>query len=662
MENPAAVMDRAESAEPSATDLPSVFVERLTHEINTRWQYAYNHKHQYIEPRLYDCQRRRNGEYDPAKLAAIAQMKGSTSFLKHTALKCRAAQAWIRDVLLPGKGQPWGVEPTPLPDLPEEDVEMITQEVLRQLAMMQMQTGMAPNPDDARALASETRDEIDAERREEAKERAGRMERKIDDLFVEGGFTMALVEFVDDITTFPSAVLKGPVMERRKSLAWGKMGLEKVDQAVPCYHRVSPWDFYPSPECAKVNEGYIFERRRVTATEVRRLRNAPGYNNDEIAYALMYKQEHSTETPVDDSERAWLEEKDKDAAAGTEDERCELLEYWGDANGQWLLDWGLSPEQVPDPEEDYQICAVMVNGRIIKAMLNPDPLGRRPYYVTSFEKRTGSIWGVAIPELMDDIQDFINSAMRNLQDNMAFAGGPQVIVDLDAIDDSQRATAATFYPRKIWLVNSHNRIGQTSGKPVEFYQPNMNARELIAVLDKMQQLADDHTGIPAYAYGSDDVKGAGETMGGLSMLMNAASKGIRQVIANIGMDVLIPLVEGTFTWCMLYEDDPLIKGDAKVHARGALAQVIREQLAVNRNEFATTVMQDPDIKGLLGPLGQAKILRPILRDLELEDALPSDDEMQRNIAAQQAAMQQNALSEPAAAGEPPSASGQSPAA
>lgn len=628
------------------------FIERLSGEIQSRWQYAYNHKRQYIEPRLFDCHQRRNAEYDKVKLAAIAKLNGSTAYLGQTGLKCRAAQSWIRDVLMPGKGQPWGIDPTPIPELPDEDEEAIADAVMQQLQMEAQMTGQMPTPDMAREMAANLRDEIDDSRMAEAKERAARMEMKINDIFVEGMFTKSLTEYIDDITTFPSAILKGPVLERKKALVYGPDGPAVEDRITPMVRRVSPWDFYPSPECGAVDDGYIFERRRITRHELLKLRGVPGYRDDEIELALAtYGQtSNGMDTPVEDSERAYLESKDTDQGGGTEDERCELVEYWGEAMGQWLVEWGLPEEQIPDEYDDYQICAVMVNGRVIKAMLNPDPLGRRPYHVTSYEKRTGSIWGTAIPELMAPIQDTLNATLRSLQDNVAFASGPQVQIDIDAIDKRQIPTILQHHPRKVILFHGADRQGNNRD-PVNYNQPNMHARELVDVMAKFEHLADDHTGIPAYAYGSDSVKGAGETMGGLSMLMNAAAKGIRQVIANIGLDVLTPLVEGTFHYCMLYVDDPLIKGDAKVHARGALAQVIREQLAVNRNEFASSVMQDPDVKALLGPEGVAKVVRPMLDSLELSDAIPSDDELRRNIAAQ-AQQEQNAPSTAPSQGAP----------
>ena len=58
--------------------------------------------------------------------------------------------------------------------------------------------------------------------------------------------------------------------------------------------------------------------------------------------------------------------------------------------------------------------------------------------------------------------------------------------------------------------------------------------------------ADDVTGIPRYSYGNEQVGGAAQTMGGLSILMESASKGIKSAIKNISEGVLIPRAEYQF--------------------------------------------------------------------------------------------------------------------
>ena len=53
---------------------------------------------------------------------------------------------------------------------------------------------------------------------------------------------------------------------------------------------------------------------------------------------------------------------------------------------------------------DADLFLLSVNVSIIKAVLNYDPLGEKPYCKTSFIKTPGSFWGKGIPEVIEDLQ------------------------------------------------------------------------------------------------------------------------------------------------------------------------------------------------------------------------------------------------------------------
>ena len=107
-------------AQSSATSLgkePKLMIEHLAAHVEKCKQAAIWAKED-IEVRLLDSLRRRKGEYDPAKLTAIRKLGSVETYNKHTGLKVRAAKSWIMDVILPAGDKPWGLDPTPIPDLP----------------------------------------------------------------------------------------------------------------------------------------------------------------------------------------------------------------------------------------------------------------------------------------------------------------------------------------------------------------------------------------------------------------------------------------------------------------------------------------------------------------------------------------------------------------
>jgi len=627
----------AEKAPPKKR-IPQTVVDELAAHVQTCWQAALTHKEDKLDERLLNCLRRRDGKYDYQKVKELEKLGTALVYFRHTSLKCRAAKAWIKDVLIPADDRPWGLDPTPIPDLPPELRQIVVERTMTKAIQTIQTTGQMPTEDDVRSSASDMADIAKEGLVMEARRRAARMEDQIEDQFVEGGFRDAFMEVLDDVTTFPSGILKGPVIETKRQLAYsadGSFTPVVTEEQTPTYKRVSPFDFYPSPQSSGVDDGFLIERMRLYKNELARFRDVPGYDKKAIDTVL---EEHSSQSDSNDTvatdwERAELESKELNGAQGTEDGRIEIFEYWGTVEGSMLKKWGLPG--VDDPQKQYDVTVMVSGNTVLRALLNPDPLGRRPYYVASYETVPGSIWGISIPEIMEPLQDVMNSMLRSMVDNVGFASGPQIGVDVDRMHPSMDVTKV--YPRKMWFFEN-NPLG--SQLPIQFFQPNMNLDPLIRGLAKFETLADDYTGIPRYAYGNEDVGGAGETASGLSMLMNAASKGIRQVIGNISEGILSQIVERQFTWNMLYLDDRAIKGDCKVNARGALAVVLREQLQVQRRMFADATNNPTDIQ-ITGLEGRRKLLQSLAADLELPGVVPREEAFARQQQAQaQMAMQQ----------------------
>ena len=67
-----------------------------------------------VEQRMLDNMRARRSVYTPQKLSAIQQEGGSEVYAGLTGNKCRAAAAWIRDVMMTtGEERPWSIKLQP---------------------------------------------------------------------------------------------------------------------------------------------------------------------------------------------------------------------------------------------------------------------------------------------------------------------------------------------------------------------------------------------------------------------------------------------------------------------------------------------------------------------------------------------------------------------
>jgi hypothetical protein len=173
-----------------------------------------------IERRMLNCLRARRGEYSQDALAQI-QANGGTNIVwaDLTETKCRGASAWIREIVLPAGERPWGIQPTPIPDLPRGLKETIVAKSIDQAkqAMLQMQqeAGQVMEKsqfrDTVAKLGTQLREQAERELKKASEKRAKAMEERIADNLAQGSWEEAADGFVEDFVTFPAAVIKGPV-------------------------------------------------------------------------------------------------------------------------------------------------------------------------------------------------------------------------------------------------------------------------------------------------------------------------------------------------------------------------------------------------------------------------------------------------------------------
>jgi len=581
----------------------------LAAHVNDCWSRAKFAKTEITE-RLLQCERQRRGVYDPDKAMDIAKTGGSDIFMRLTDVKARAAANWIIDVMVGSRRQVFTLDPANEPDLPPEISAGIVDLVRMEMEAF-VQSGGQVHPEAFRQRMEQVQDEILTKLKEEAKDKARRMESKIADQLEEGGFDPAFREFVDDFVTYPTAILKGPVIRRKKTMKWGP-GFKPliVTDFVRKTYRVSPHDIFPSPNSSTVHDGYLIERHRLTRSALESMKGTPGYSNDDIDQVLLrFGESGFRQWLMGDQERDRLEGKPH-ARLYTADV-IEAVEFWGSVSGKMLTDWGYKGKKL-DPYKEYECNVWVIGPFVIKAILNPDPLGSRPYEIAQWVPIPGSFWGTALPEQMRDVQVMCNGAARSLANNMAIASGPQAEIHVDRLPDGEDVTS--MFPWKIWQTTTDRTGG---GQPaVRFFQPNMNAEPLMAVYQYFSKQADEVTGIPNYVYGNSPGGGAGRTASGLSMLMDNAAKGIKSAISSIDV-VVTSLVERLYVHNMIYDPDMSAKGDFRVQARGAMGLVAKEQLQVRRNEFLQATANPIDMQ-ILGLPGRSYLLREVAETLQMD--------------------------------------------
>ena len=314
----------------------------------------------------------------------------------------------------------------------------------------------------------------------------------------------------------------------------------------------------------------------------------------------------------------------------------DALNFWGSVPGWKLMSWGVEGDL--KETQDYE-CNVVICGRyVLYATLNPNPMGARPYRKACYDEIPGAFWGRSIPDLARACQQFCNAAACALADNLSIASGPQTWVHADRFADGEQSME--MFPWKLWQLKSDPTQGVNPG--IGFFQPDDRSGPLMAVYEHWEVKADDATGIPRYTYGNDATGGSADTATGLSMLMNNAAKGLRRAISNIDLNVIAPTINDTFVNEMMYNPDHSIKGDCVIVPRGAAAILIRESAQQRRLQFLGLTANPIDAP-IIGPKHRAALLRETAAamDLPVDDVVPTDDEIDQQMAQNAQAMQAN---------------------
>lgn len=588
--------------------------------------------------RMLNAMRCFKGEYDSQKLAEIQRFGGSAIYARLIAMKCRGASALLRDVYLTAD-RPWGLNPPDDPSIPPDILASIKQLVMSEVSSIN-EAQQSIDPDQIRdRLTSLIASARDAAKRN-AQTQAQISEDKIDEILKNGGFYNALSEFLTDLPLFPFACIKGPVVRIVPEVVWNQGKASIIQRPRLEWVRVSPFDLWWTPGVSRIEDAAMVERSRLTRANLNDLLDLPGYNQDNLRMVLDLYGRGGLDDDWDttDSQRAVAESRENPRINRSDMISC--LEYHGNIQGRMLDEYGFDTTQITgfDPLRDYFVQCWLIGQYVIKVQLAPSPRKRHPYYITSFEKVPGTPVGNALPDILADIQESANAALRALNNNMAMSSGPQVVVNEDRIQPG--TDGEELYPWKRWRTTSDPFTQNSTQKPVEFFQPQSNSQELLSVYQAFSAMADDLSAIPRYLQGSGATGGAGRTASGLAMLMGNASKILQTVAGNVDRDIFDPSLTELFDMLMLTDTSGLLTGEEKVQVMGVSVAIQKETQRARQMEFLQATTNPMDIQ-IIGPKGRAAVLRVVADGLGMpgEEIVPTADELDAQQKAAQAQAQ-----------------------
>jgi len=575
----------------------------------------------------------------------------SKVFIKITKTKVLAAYGQIVDILFANKKFPINIEATPVPEGIAEFAHMktpaddIVQEGPadpfgfsgdgRQLPPGATEAeqpnldflGSTANKYGPEAPIAEGPSRIAEPQISPAQSCALRMEKIIQDQLTDTNAVNVLRHAIFESSLLGTGIIKGPFNFGKTIHQWedtpeGRM-YTPYDKLVPRIEAVSIWDVYPDPTATNIDDcEYVIQRHKMNRSQLRNLMNMPMFDPEAVREVIAgggnYQEKYFEDTIRDDENEPY-----------TDNERYEVLEYWGILDAAFAKELNIEGADELDPLDQAQVNIWVSGGQVLRACANPFTPERMPYYAFPYELSPYQIWGVGVPENMEDAQMLMNGHVRMAIDNLALAGNLVFDVDETSLVPGQNYD---IFPGKVF-----RRQSGVTGTAVNGIKFPSTAGENIQMYDKARQLADEETGIPSIMHGQTGVTGTGRTASGLSMLLGSSGLSIKTVIKNIDDYLLKPMGEAFFQWNMQFNDNnPDIIGDLEIKPKGAASVMQKEVRSQRLTMLLQTVSnpmlapfikipnllkelaisQDIDPDSLVNDVNEAQIYAEILKGLQ----------------------------------------------
>lgn len=513
----------------------------------------------------------------------------SRAYLNITKPKTDTGVARVQEMLVPHDDKPWETKRTPVPDLDEA----ITSELNTPVTLGD---GTQAQAKDVAALINQRADEA-----------ASKEALWIEDKFVEGSVYAEMRRVIASAGRLGTGVLKGPFPIQRTSKKWSVkngMGVLEIARKIePTSKSIRPQDFYPAPDCGdNIHDGsYCVERDFLTARKLIELAALPEYDQACISVALQ-------EGPRLISRGRNDIRRDTPGDTFNDAELFEVFHVYCQLDPEELILLGLDESLLGDEERvgpPVAAIVTMLNGRALKAVLNPLETGSFPYDLFVWDAVDGQPWGRGIPHKMGVAQRGLNAAVRAQLENAGISGGPQVVFTNGAVTPVDGFYEITG--RKLWRFDPTDALNDITKCFAVFNIPSMQ-EQLGAIIQFWLEMADVLTNLPILMQGMLKEGASPDTLGGMRLLMANMTSPLR-VIAKLYDDKLIvPHLRRYHDW---YMQDPAVpaenKGDTQIAARGATVLVQRAE----DSEFLTMLYAskaDPDLR-----LNPSKLVQEMAR-------------------------------------------------
>ena len=494
------------------------------------------------------------------------------------------------------------------------------------------------------SFAGELMEATRASIKEEYKKAAENMEKLVHDQLLESNWQKAIKRFLWFFVTTKAGILRGPIQRYKNKSVWKNNKRVIQQKLVLDWESPHPLYVYPAPDSSDPNDSYIFEIHKYNYHDMYSIRDVPGALTENIDKAILaYKEKSKT------AWEKWYEQdkrnlEEKQTIAEQDNELFDVKEFSGWIPGHFLKEY-LFPVKEEDVTKPYYCNIYYIKDLVLYAHISDQQTHTR-YYKACFESQPDAFWGQGIPDILDHLQESMNSLVRASIRNVSLASGPQVI-----INDSERIQRPKDFdmlkPWTIWVL-SEPMDGTNSREPINFYQPSLIVNELLNFYNMLERSANTLVSVPSYPY--EELKGAASsTSSGLSLAISQGKQGLKAILRNVDMNVIEPALRAICEVNNELYKNMDIKGDIYCKVTGSDSDFEQESNLARYTEFLSIIGNIPLALEIIGVEGFAKVINKIAEgykidlDLTLEDLQEVVAQQQARMAEEQAIARQSAI-------------------
>ena len=488
---------------------------------------------------LYEAEHAMRKQYTPAMQAALNETLGfcPTRYRGVAAAKAVAIANWKAELVAGDPGALVKIVPTPDPRLSKQSIEKIKEGVRAELVDRMQTSGLGPRD----VLTSTNRlhevvkrflDEKTPQLRQveqarivaAANETAGRMQIKMRDVVIEGGFREAYAKFTNNQINLGIGIMRFPYWERRVVLSDSQSGKGKptrVWKTVPTFVSVSPHNFFTTKDGTDVDHvTACLEYREISKSTLVGLIFDERYDGEQIRCLL---------EDFNFRNRGWLfsgfaDTKSADGQSSTywgPEEVIPVLYHEGRVTGHDLQQMGRTGVEA---SQIYDVRLEICGGRTIRMdVLDPLKGLPRSYATTKYEDLGDGIWNtVGVPNILHDTEQRVNILMHLVENNIDWSMRPPLQVNPDAFQRPNEAL--NIRPGGQYQISDQLGLGQILDPLRAIRGPTSQYQIVYPIIRQMIMEADAEVGVPDLSDMSTFGRGS---LGELSARVSQAVRRVR---------------------------------------------------------------------------------------------------------------------------------------